>query len=186
MGYIFPIGGSEDDDTSDSTTDSTSDSTTDAGPGSVDLDSTPNDPGIPDWVLTPSVFASKVRGVIYGDFLAGLAKVIAPIFTAISILFLGTNPSTFAAEGEQFGIADLPVYLFEILGNATSVPIQSWFGALQSIVIAAVPETDGPIEGLAVIFVAVVVLFVFFELARRVFWAIIDSIPILSGLIGGG
>lgn len=195
-GYSIIDWGSGDSTSTDSTsdgstsTDSTSDGGSSDGGGLPDIPTSLSDLVGPSVAATLKEFGSNpksyIRGVIYGDLLAGFARLLKPIFTAITLLFLGSNAGVFAAANETFGLADVPVFLSEELGAALSIPVASYFDALESLVSASVPTTSGPIEGLVVVIVSAIVMIVLIETVRRIFWAAIDVIPGLSGLIGGG
>lgn len=140
-------------------------------------------PTIPSWITDP---ASKIRGVIYGDLLRGFAKILAPIFIALTTLSVGTNPDVFAGPNEQYGIADLLTLLLRMVGNLMGMAVAGFFGILDAVFQAITVELPGPLGGVVATVATVAIILVMLEVGRRLFWAIIDLIPSLSGLIGGG
>lgn len=139
-------------------------------------------PSMPGWLSSPKRF---IRGVIFGTLLSGIAAVVTPVFTAIQLVFLGSNASTFAADSETLGLVDLPVFLADAVGGAAGGLIRGVFNAIASVIAAAVPQVPGPVEGViaALVFaiMGVVVVRLVLPAIQTALQAGLEAIPVVGG-----
>lgn len=151
--------------------------------------------GKPKWWDNASSFLSnpvqRVRQIMFGTLLTGIAYFIEPILSAIQLIFVGSQPGTWAGANETYGMLDIPVLVLDLLGDAAALPISSTLDAFSSLIASVVPNTASPLNGILVTAVIVFVAVLVARYGPRVIRALLEAIPVLGGPIstlvfGGG
>lgn len=160
-----------------------------------------NNPDLPSWIpgSAPSWWstaeewfsnpAAKVRNVVYGMLITGIAWFVEPVFDAVLLVLGGSQPATLGAPGETWGLTDLPVVIARIAGDAVAFPIEQGLGALASLIELAVPTAPGPLDGIFVTVVIVAVVVALFRYGPLLLRSLLEAIPVIGGplatLLGG-
>ncbi|GGL26088.1 hypothetical protein GCM10009037_07130 [Halarchaeum grantii] len=131
-----------------------------------------------DFAKNPAGF---LRKFIIGSFIAGLGWLLRPIFDAIQLVFLGSEPSTFAAPGEVLGLADLPVALAGLFGDAVGSTVRVALEAVASIIGSVVPQGSGPLGGLVLTVVFVVLAVAAVRIGVPLLRAGLEAVPVVGG-----
>lgn len=137
---------------------------------------------IPDWVFNP---VQKIRGVIFGTFLAGLANFLNTIFGEVSTVFLGSQPATFGAPNETWGIADVPVVVARLTADAGASVIVLVFDTYASVLRAVIPQSASPVvapfAAVMLVFTGVVVFRIAGPALLTALQAGLEAIPVVGG-----
>ena len=184
-------GGSGTDDTSSGTSGS-------SGGGGIDWPEIGGRPdwlkgGMPGWFDDAASFfedpTDRIREVVFGMLIGGIAAFVEPILAAIQLVFAGSNPSVYAAPNEQYGLLDLPVLAADLLGSAVSIPVRAAFDSLTSIIGAFTFGQGSPATGIIVNAVVVLVVIAVVRYGPLVLRAGLEAIPVIGGplstLLGG-
>lgn len=139
-----------------------------------------------DWLDDP---ANHVRGIIFGTLLSGIAWFVEPVFDALQLVFAGSNPSEFGAEGEVWGIADLPVVLARLIGDMLSFPVDRVFDVMASVIEALTLRIPGPIDGIVINVTVAVIVIALARYGPLLVRSALEAIPVIGGplstLLGG-
>lgn len=151
--------------------DEQTDSQTDSNEPAIDL---------PDWLDNPE---RKIRNVVFGALLSGFGSILNQLFDAGELLVLGSQPATFGAPGEVWGLTDLPAVLFRLGGDVLGFFISSSFDILSNLIAATIPNAASPFAGLIVTFVVVVLLVGTVHFGGPLLLAALEAIPVVGGPI---
>jgi hypothetical protein len=118
-----------------------------------------------------------------------IAAIVQPFIDVFELLFGGSKPQEFAAEGEVWGLADIPAAFGELLGGLLGSLSGLPFSVSADLIDAVTVSTPGPFDGV-IAFVGVAVLGV---LAARygplLLRSGLEAIPVIGGplatLLGG-
>lgn len=128
-----------------------------------------------------------IRGVLYSELLRGIARLVFPIFGALSLIFLGTDPGKFASYNEvhgvgggMMGIFDLVPYLFQVIADTGQDVIILYFDTVNGVIVAITPSLPGPIDGIITTVAIVGVTIVVIETLRRLLLAGMDAVPVIG------
>lgn len=122
-----------------------------------------------------------VRGIFLGWILSGIAAIVAPIFRAIQLMLLGSNPMQFAAANEQYGLLDLPALIAGLFGDTLGSVIETSFEAFSAVLAAVIPQLPGPIEGIIATLVFVMAAVVAVRIGLPLLRAGLEAIPVIGG-----
>lgn len=152
-----------------------------AGP----IDNVPeSESSIPSWVFKIGSLGglrSLIRGVIFRPIVKGIVGVASSFISAILLLGRGSDIGL-EPQHAVWGIEDVFLFFAGIAVDLGTWAITTFFDVLISLNWAIVPATPGPIDGFVVYAFLSVELIVLGELARRGFRALLDSLPVASGL----
>lgn len=146
---------------------------------------------LPDWVtsLKPLVGYSddivnffknptrNIREVISGMILGGVAFFVEPWFDTILLIAAGSQPTKFAAQGEVYGIADIPVAFARAFGSVLAVPVEVFTSTLAGVIADATPASEGPIEGLIMTVLVAGTIYLLAKYGPVVALALIETVP---------
>lgn len=136
----------------------------------------------------------STRTVVYGMVLTGVAWFVEPLFDALSLVFGGSQPSKFAAEGETWGLADIPVVVGRMAGNTLGGTVGDVLGIGASLIRMVTPAAPGPVDGIIMIAMVTGVVAVTIRYAPVVLVALLEVVPVIGpplasiirGVFGGG
>jgi hypothetical protein len=128
---------------------------------------------VPGWLDNPE---RKIRNVVFGALLSGFGSLLDELFGAAELLVLGSQPATFGAQNEVWGLADLP-------GDVLGFLIRTGFDILANLIASTIPEAASPFAGLIATFVVVVLLVGVVRLGGPLLLAALEAIPVVGGPI---
>lgn len=169
-----------------STTDDSTDDSTDDGSTDSTSSSSSSDGGF-SLGATLSTFASDPQRFIFGALLTGAVEWIfggvSLVIDTILLILGGSDPTTFNAEGETLGIADVPVAIADSLGGVGDVVGSSLIMTIQSFnePIFESAAFAGPATPLVVTIVVVLEAAVVLWVAQRIVFIVADLLQ-LGGL----
>lgn len=161
-----------------------------AGPGSgagdVVDDSSDDGVSLPSWLDNP---AEKIRRVVYGMLVGGIAAFVEPLLEAITLVFAGSNPGVYAAPNEQYGFLDVIVLAADLLGGAVAAPVSAVLDVPTDIIGSLSFAQGSPVNGFIVNAVIVVFAVVVVRYGPVLLRAGVQAIPVIGGplaaLLGG-
>jgi hypothetical protein len=126
-----------------------------------------------------------IRGFVLGGAVAGLGGFLGEIFDTAQLIVLGSQPATFGAEGETYGIADVPVVAARALADAAAAVIGLLFDAYVTIISGLIPASNSPLTPLLAAVALVLTGFVLFRIAAptllTTLQAVLEAIPVVGG-----
>ncbi len=135
-------------------------------------------PLVPAWVWNP---AATIRGVIFRPIVEGILGIALTLIGLIMTLFRGSEPG-FSRDEQVWGLADIPGMAVDFGLDVTTWTITTLFDVLIDVNRSLVPAAPSIID-VAVIYVLVILeLVILGELAIRLFRAVLDAIPVASGV----
>lgn len=126
-----------------------------------------------------------IRGFILGGALAGLGGFLDELFGTAQLIVLGSQPATFGAPSETYGIADVPVVIARVLADAAAAIITLLFEAYVAIISGLIPASNSPLTPLLAAVALVLTGFVLFRIAAptllTTLQALLEAVPVVGG-----
>lgn len=135
----------------------------------------------PSWISSFAKFRQNVIDIFLGIVFGALASALSTVLDALSLLLAGSNPSQFAAPGETWGLADVPVGIARLVGGDIGGVINDIFLALSTAVDAAIPSIPGPFEGILANLVIVALVVAMVRFGPPLLRAGLEAVPVIGG-----
>lgn len=135
-----------------------------------------------EFVSNPGKF---IRGFIFGSLLAGIGDFLTPIFEAMQLLMLGSQPAEFGAPNETWGIADVPVVIGGVIGDTAASVILLVFETYAAVLRALIPSVGSPLvaplASVALVVTGVVIFRIIGPTVLTGTQALLEAVPVVGG-----
>lgn len=130
-----------------------------------------------------------IRRYLVGIVIGAIAWVTTPVIDSVVFIFGGSQPNEFAAPGETWGLADLPVGIAGIVGDALSIPVSSAFTVLTGLIDSVAGPSPSPVNGIVLNLTIIAIVVALYRYGPLVLRAGLEAIPVIGGplatLLGG-
>jgi hypothetical protein len=124
--------------------------------------------------------AETIKSVFFGTLVTGIAYFLEPLLSAIIFLFAGSKPGVYGGPNEQWGLTDYPVVLADMLGGSLGTTVGSMLEALTNVIGSVVPETPGPLHGVIVTAIIMLVIVAIVRYGPLVLRTVVSGIPFIG------
>ncbi len=121
-----------------------------------------------------------IREIIYGELVLGILRLASPLIDALLIVVIGESVGY--NEHGVWGIEDVILFVPITLYDVSLWSVTSLYDALLAVNRAIIPLESGLVYGVFVYGFLIVEFVIVAELSRRLLRAVLDSVPILSGV----